>query len=600
MIQTEKFTQSIKRIIAYISNDSFEYSENIQNDYRMLKSKYSLKEIVEKLNVNEAEFAEFERALSAYLKYINDPDLKNISMLRLANILSVLSKKSSRNFNVDIENVQTAEITAIKQIRALELVMRDMIYSHTGGAEEFVRRINEIIKADVVDKWLDNADESGLLSGSTFSELSTVFLDNRFFNLYEHIFIQDKALRYAKNKRKSLRFFLDDIRLIRNSIAHNRSISNVETELLNEYYIEISRLIEEGHVKGLTDIQPDAYFNISDEEADRYIKKIKEDLSEIKEDILDLSNKIEEGFNSVKNDTELIKTNTLGAKKYLKYSLVGSVIITAILILILILNKNSSDRTEQILHNTENINTDIKEVKEIVSGDSELKNLSTTNDLAVTKELNERTKNTKARRVAIVYFDNTSGEKKLDRLKKGLAGMLISDLSNIEMLDIVERDRLQDLIKEQKLNSSKGFDQSTMSKIGKLLGAEIIVAGSYFEMFGSFRIDSRFINVETGEILKSEGVDGQTANFFKLEKQLVWKIIKNLDVKLQPEEKQRLKFIDNKQVIQLQEAIQFADALDAIDNGDFNTAKAKLENVLNGNSQFVAAQEELLKLNRTK
>ena len=52
---------------------------------------------------------------------------------------------------------------------------------------------------------------------------------------------------------------------------------------------------------------------------------------------------------------------------------------------------------------------------------------------------------------------------------------------------------------------------------GKLLGAQIILTGGYFEMMGSLRIDARFIDVETGKILKSDGVDGASSSFFKIQ-----------------------------------------------------------------------------------
>src|SRR4051812_49731662 len=80
--------------------------------------------------------------------------------------------------------------------------------------------------------------------------------------------------------------------------------------------------------------------------------------------------------------------------------------------------------------------------------------------------------NEKPKRVAILYFDN-SGDAALEKLKKGLADMLITDLSAIKTLSLVERSRLEEILKEQKLNHSKSFDASTASKIGKLLGAEI-------------------------------------------------------------------------------------------------------------------------------
>ena len=63
------------------------------------------------------------------------------------------------------------------------------------------------------------------------------------FQAYDNIFDQSSSLKYDKKKTSSLRYFLDDIRIIRNSIAHNKKINPVQIELLNEYYNEISNNI---------------------------------------------------------------------------------------------------------------------------------------------------------------------------------------------------------------------------------------------------------------------------------------------------------------------------------------------------------------------
>ena len=190
------------------------------------------------------------------------------------------------------------------------------------------------------------------------------------------------------------------------------------------------------------------------------------------------------------------------------------------------------------------------------------------------------------KRVAILYFDNTSGESKMEKLKKGLADMLITDLSNVSTLSIVERDKLEEIIKEQKLSHSKDFDAKTAAKLGKLLGAQIILTGSFFEMFGTFRIDARFIDVETGEILKSDGVEGPTANFFKLEKQLAFKIIENLDVNLKPDERALINNSEKNQEISYQAALIYSQALELLDEGKRQQALEKLNVVLLNNPAF--------------
>jgi TolB-like protein len=48
--------------------------------------------------------------------------------------------------------------------------------------------------------------------------------------------------------------------------------------------------------------------------------------------------------------------------------------------------------------------------------------------------------------VAVLYFDNHTGRSDYDPLGKGLASMMISDLSSVEQIQLGERERLQDLV----------------------------------------------------------------------------------------------------------------------------------------------------------
>src|SRR5688572_13855365 len=56
-----------------------------------------------------------------------------------------------------------------------------------------------------------------------------------------------------------------------------------------------------------------------------------------------------------------------------------------------------------------------------------------------------------ARTVAITYFDNNTNNADLAPLAKGLADMLITDLSHVSSLQIVERERLNQVLSELKL-----------------------------------------------------------------------------------------------------------------------------------------------------
>ncbi len=119
--------------------------------------------------------------------------------------------------------------------------------------------------------------------------------------------------------------------------------------------------------------------------------------------------------------------------------------------------------------------------------------------------------------LAILYFDN-QGNPDLEPLKVGLAQMLITDLRGTTGVTVVERARLQEILDELELGHSGVADPDTAARLGKLLGAEWMLLGSYFELMGTLRIDARLVKVETGEILHAHGVDDTSGAFMQMEK----------------------------------------------------------------------------------
>jgi TolB-like protein len=214
---------------------------------------------------------------------------------------------------------------------------------------------------------------------------------------------------------------------------------------------------------------------------------------------------------------------------------------------------------------------------------------------AIVDNLNSVTPNADAKRIAILYFDNGSDNAELSRLRKGLADMLISDLSKIKMLNVIERARLEEILKEQKLNNSKEFDASTATKVGKLLGVQYILTGAFFDLMGSMRMDARIIDVETGKIIKSEGIDGQTNTFFDLEKKLVVKIASGLNVDLNTDSKETKETKTSS--LSYETSLLYSDALDKMDKGENGKAIELLKKVLQKNPDFAPAKKALDKLN---
>ena len=176
----------------------------------------------------------------------------------------------------------------------------------------------------------------------------------------------------------------------------------------------------------------------------------------------------------------------------------------------------------------------------------------------------------RARTLAVLNFDNNTGRDDYDAMGRGLAAMMISDLAASPELKLVERERMQDVLKEQSMQRSEMFDSTTAVKAGRLLGAEFIATGSLVAAAQDLRIDIRLMRVETGEIIKTAQATGPEGKLFDLEQQLAERVLKDLDIALSPESAEVMR--------QRQEANRaagvsafrdFSSGLFAIDNGDY-------------------------------
>ena len=128
------------------------------------------------------------------------------------------------------------------------------------------------------------------------------------------------------------------------------------------------------------------------------------------------------------------------------------------------------------------------------------------------------------RRVGVVEFTNKTkyGEA---RLGTAASDILITELSKSGKFILVERDKMNTLLSEQKLGMSGAIDATTAARVGRILGLNAIVTGSISE-FGTTTegseyllaqskrevvkatVDIRVVDAETGQILYADSGSG--------------------------------------------------------------------------------------------
>ena len=96
----------------------------------------------------------------------------------------------------------------------------------------------------------------------------------------------------------------------------------------------------------------------------------------------------------------------------------------------------------------------------------------------------------------------TAGECELisDRLR--------GDLFNTDKVNVMERDQMQEILKEQGFQSSGACtDEACLVQMGQLLGVEMLVTGSLGKVGSMFLVNVRMIDVKTAKIVKVVSVD---------------------------------------------------------------------------------------------
>jgi TolB-like protein len=193
--------------------------------------------------------------------------------------------------------------------------------------------------------------------------------------------------------------------------------------------------------------------------------------------------------------------------------------------------------------------------------------------------------------ITVLYFDNDTGDASLAHLGKGLADMMITDLSAVPAIQVVEREKLEALLKELKLQRTKYFDPRTAQQIGKGVGARFAVTGSFAELAPVMRIDVRVIEIANGRVVKAARVTGKKEQFFELQTKLVAQLVDGLSAALGGADLGKAKeTAAGHRVEDVDTAVAYAQALDASDRGDLQSASQQMQQVMQRAPAFPLAR----------
>jgi TolB-like protein len=120
--------------------------------------------------------------------------------------------------------------------------------------------------------------------------------------------------------------------------------------------------------------------------------------------------------------------------------------------------------------------------------------------------------------VAILDFTNSAllDHETYDPLRWGIAGMMITELQSNPNIQVVERERIRQVLDEIGLGKSGQVDPGTAAKAGKILGANHLILGAFvIDRKGNLRLDARAVNVESSVVEHVETVADDADNLLR-------------------------------------------------------------------------------------
>ncbi len=201
--------------------------------------------------------------------------------------------------------------------------------------------------------------------------------------------------------------------------------------------------------------------------------------------------------------------------------------------------------------------------------------------------------------LAVLYFRNISQWTEFNPILKGITEIIITDLSKIKLLHVIERKKLQILLEELNLSSSDFFDKLKASDVGKMLITAKLISGGIERISDTkIRINAGLVDTKTG-LLRGKGTEteGSISDILVLAKQLVFDLISDMGIKLSQNERDAIKLIATKNSLAF---IAFCKGVNFEDQKQFAQARTQFGKAVKLDPEFTLAKQMLEQLPRER
>jgi serine/threonine protein kinase/Tfp pilus assembly protein PilF len=136
------------------------------------------------------------------------------------------------------------------------------------------------------------------------------------------------------------------------------------------------------------------------------------------------------------------------------------------------------------------------------------------------------------RAVAVITFTNITREPADEWIGGGIAETVTSDLQKLKGLTVIGRAQVFEAAKALLTTSDTEFNERFAIEVGRRVGATWIVGGGFQRIGSSIRITAHFVEVGTGQIVRTVKVDGTIDEIFALQDKIVYELSQGLNLRL--------------------------------------------------------------------
>lgn len=121
-----------------------------------------------------------------------------------------------------------------------------------------------------------------------------------------------------------------------------------------------------------------------------------------------------------------------------------------------------------------------------------------------------------------------TGAEPSDWLARALSENLTAALLEVPGLAVVERQKLKDVLAEQRLAAGELADESTRLKLGRIVGAGRMVFGGYFVLGGMVQVNVRVVDTATSRVVFADELNAPLADVMQQAQAMTQRITRHL------------------------------------------------------------------------